>query len=454
MTQYYKVTGLTQLTNSQRRATAVGSNWYLAKLARNLQDQGTGTRAKNAREDAARTLSSLGIHESLHADFAKWMTDLKGELPSIERLQTDSMAGAYGLAVRRLTDRIIQDPYKVDRAALSNTPVLGLAFQMMSFNYQFQRNILTPLLEGIQHSYGRAKMEAVRGGASGLSATAQGIVMAGGSAVHAAAMAGTVVAAGLMTTSLRQLLFAPDQWKQHEEDGTLFEYLRDLTMQRAGFNGTLDPIIQLGTNLKYNADISSLIDGAALNWVSHNAHDILQPFLTTNDSPNSNTRIWNATRGAFNLIGVPLAAGGLTAIGNFGGPISKIAAGSLLQYGTSPGAVAGLTDIAVGSEKGAKRDTGEDELGSPEGGLSGTEEEAAPAEGGGLLGLPPAVATILDDLLVPAWKVGGPIVAGLPGSVKAGAVGAAALYGGSRYLKATEGFVPGTAPERKQNTAR
>jgi hypothetical protein len=62
-----------------------------------------------------------------------------------------------------------------------------------------------------------------------------------------------------VTTTLRQLLFAPDQWKKHEEEGTLLEYLRDLAMQRAGLNGTLDPIIQMATNLRYNADITSLM---------------------------------------------------------------------------------------------------------------------------------------------------------------------------------------------------
>ena len=456
MTMYYKVTGLTQLTNSQRTGAAAANNWFLGKLARDYLDIGTSTRRENARDNAERWFNELGINPTNHEAFAKWMTDLEGNLPTIERLQTDDMASAYGLAIRRLTDRVIQDPYKIDRAAFSNVPLLGLAFQMMSFNYQFQRNVLNPLWAGIEHSYGRAKLRAQDKGAGSVAATGQGILAAGGAATHAAAMAGTVIGAGLMTTALRQLLFAPDQWKQHEADGDLEDYLLNLTFQRSGLNGTLDPIIQLFSNLRYNADVTSLIGGATPHWIGRNAQDIIQPFVTTNDSLNSNTRIFNATRGAYNLFGVPLMATGLTMAGNIGGPISKLVAGGLLQYGTSPGAAAGATEAIVGSPKGAKREK-ETADGLPklpelpelpelpglpqpgEGGIAG-------GGGGGLIPW-----GLVDDFVVPAWRYGGPVVGGLPRTVKGAAVAAGALYGGSKYLEATEPFRGQPAPEPKKS---
>ena len=118
---------------------------------------------------------------------------------------------------------------------------------------------------------------------------------------------------------MRQYLFAPDQWQKHEDDGDLGGYLTDLAMQRSGLNGTLDPIIQMFTNMRYDANMSSLLEGASINWLAKNAQDVISPFVMANDSPNTNTRYFNAARGAFNLVGVPAAAFGLTKLGAVGG---------------------------------------------------------------------------------------------------------------------------------------
>ena len=455
MTNYYRITGLTQLTNSQRAGAASAGNWFIAKLARDYQDPGTSTRRTNARDNASRWFNELGVPEHMHDEFAQWMTDLGGKLPDIKQLQTDPMRTAYGNAIYNLTDRLIQDPYKVDRATLSSVPVIGLAYQLMSFNYQFQRNVLNPLWSGIEHSFGRAKLAAEAGGAGRIGATASGLTAAGGQLAHSAAMASAVLGAGLITTALRQYLFAPDQWEKHAEDGTLEDYLINLTFQRSGLNGTLDPIIQVFTNLRYNADLTSLMDGASMNWFSKNAQDVIQPFVTTNDSPNTNTRLFNQARGAFNLIGVPAAAYGLTMLGAAGGPITRAIAGGALQYGTSPGSAAGFAEFAVGSPKGAERfdaGAGSGDLpglpglpklpGVPGFGKGGP-EEAEPGGGfqGGAWGL-------VDDIAIPAWRYGSGVLGSLPRTVKAGAVGAAALYGGSQYLEATEPFRGQPGPEK------
>ena len=70
MTQYYRITGLTQLTNSQRIAATAASNGFLAKLSRDYQ----GTNAA-AKDTATRWFRELGLNDPIHAEFAKWMTD-------------------------------------------------------------------------------------------------------------------------------------------------------------------------------------------------------------------------------------------------------------------------------------------------------------------------------------------------------------------------------------------
>jgi hypothetical protein len=458
MGQYYRVTGLTQLTNSQRTANAAANNWFLAKLARDYQDQSAG--GKRTRDDATRWFNELGLHQSIHDEFAQWMTDLGGGMPDLKTLQTDPMKGAYGLAVRRLTDRSIQEPYKVDRAIQSSTPIIGLAFQLMSFNYQFARNVLNPAWGRVEHAYGQAKLEAQQAGAGRLAATAKGLAMGGGAASHAAAMAGTMIGVGLITTAMRQYLFAPDQWQKHADDGDLGDYLLGLTLQRSGLNGTLDPILQVFTNLRYNADLSSLLDGASMNWFSKNAMDIIQPMLTTNDSPNTNTRYFNQARGAFNLIGVPAAAYGLTALGTLGGPITRALAGAALQFGTSPGAAAKVAEIAAGP-KGAEpagKAAGLKELKGLKG-LQGLRELGAPATergsggtGAGTGGLIPW--GLVDDIALPAWRYGGPMVTRLPFPVKAVGLGTGAIAGGMSYLEKTAPFRGQPAPPPKGQSPR
>jgi hypothetical protein len=429
MTQYYRITGLTQLTNSQRIAATAASNGFLAKLSRDYQ----GTNA-TAKDTATRWFRELGLNDPIHGDFTKWMTDFEGGRPTVRQLQTDPMAGAYSLATRRLTDRTIQDPYKVDRAAMSSTPFVGLAFQLMSFNYQFQRNVLQPAMDNIAHAYKQ-----------------RGMLAAGGSAVHAAAMAGTMVAAGILTTALRQYLFAPDQWQKQADEGNLGSYLIDLAMQRSGLNGTLDPLIQLGSHLRYEGSVGSLLEGASLNWMAKNAQDVINPFVMANDSPNTNTRYFNAARGAFNLVGVPAAAYALTTLGGVGGAAAKVAAGAALQFGTSPGAAAAFAG-AVAGEKGAQLPKETDgklpELpglaGLPslpsEGGDDGKGEAkgkgAAQDASGGVI--PWGLA---DDVAKPAWQVLGEpaatALARVPGPLKVlGGLGAAA-YGAKSFLDTT-----------------
>lgn len=452
MTQYYRVTGLTQLTNSQRVGGVAGSNWFLAKLARDFKSNDTG-----AKEYAARWLRELGLPERIHDDFSQWMLDLNGGRPGLDQLKNDPMGSAYGLAVGRLVDRIIQDPYKIDRAAASNFPVVGLAFQLMSFNYSFQHNVLNPLWDTIEHSYGQARLASEARGSGPTAARIKGYTAAGGTMMHSAAMVGTVLGAGLLVNAIRQAIFAPDQWEAHIEKDDVPSWLLDLTFQRSGLNGTMDPIIQLYSHLRYDADISSLMQGASPNWIAKNLQDVIQPYVRTNDSPNTNTIYYNQARGAFNLIGVPAAAIGLTMVGGVGGPFAKLAAGAALQLGTSPYAVGKYAETAAGGPKGTKA-TPQPKPGQlpslpglPE--LPGLPKLPGPGQG------PAAGADtsgsavpwgLLDDVAIPAWRYGQGVASKVPGPLKALAAAGALGYAVNDYLGKTEPYRETTRRQEEQ----
>ena len=447
MTKFYRVTGLTQVTNAQRTASAAANNWFLAKLSRDYVNQDGDKNAKHAREDATRWFNELGLKDvnNGHARFAKWMNDLGGEIPGTRELAKDPMLGAYSLAIRRLVDRSIQDPYKVDRAVTSSLPMIGLAFQLMSFNYQFQRNVLTPIWGSIEHNAGRAYLEARAAGGGKLGSAVQGLGAGGGTAAHALGAAGAMIGASVLTTLVRQSLFAPDQMQKHMDEGDLAEYILGLGMQRTGLNGTLDPFIQVFNNMRYDTDLSSLVNGAGINWFSHNAMDLIQPFVNANDSPNTNTRAYNQARAAYNLIGVPLASTLLSVLGDAGGPITRAISSAALQYGTAPAAADAFAATVAGPKgKDLAQSQGMGELPEMQGmsdpTAGGGEGEGRADKIGGSAFAPIGLA---DDIAIPAARYVGPIINRMPWQAKAGAVAAGLGYGAYKYLE-------GTAPFREE----
>jgi hypothetical protein len=445
MSQYYRTTGLTQVTNSGRTASAAAAHYLLAEMANDYRSTETGTFADHARDDAKRELSSLGIPPAFHDEFTKWLTAFGPDRPTSSQLMDDPMRGAYGLAIRRLADRAYQDPYKVDRAVMSGRPLYGLGYALMSFNYQFQRNVISPAWMRVEHSYGRAKLEALNAGQGKLRATARGLTFGGGTAAWGMGAAAALVGANMLTSLPRQWLFAKDEWDKHEADGDLWPWLLELGMTRSGLNGTLDPLMQAWSHVRYNADLSSLTDGAYVNFYLKNAQDLIMPSNdeTEDGTPaGTNTRNWKRARAAYNLIGVPGAAVALSALNNLvpGGPALRVATGGAMQYVTSPEFSGKVANWWAGW-KGVTADGGSGKGGLPTlpkagGGLpklpkpgAGGSDSASSSSGVGAAASP---LGLIDDIAIPLWqKVIAPVVNKVPTPLKAltlGAVVAGGLY--------------------------
>jgi hypothetical protein len=213
---------------------------------------------------------------------------------------------------------------------------------------------------------------------------------------------------------------------------------------RAGFNGPLDPAIQALTHSKYDVDVSSLYEGAGPNYFTKNATDVAAPFiLGQEDSPNSNTRLFNAWRGAFNLIGVPISAGFMTWAGNLGGPLTRFGAGLAMQKLTSPGMSTSFAGTMAG-DKGTKReDAGGGKIGGLQEmqGLSGLNELGAKPKGGaaGQGSSKPSPWGFLDDIMIPAWNKVGPALNYVPFWGKAAGLG---VGGGIAAYKAYQAGAP------------
>ena len=447
MSMFYRASFLTQLTTSQRRAAVGTADWLLRKWAKDLRSTDKGAAADARRDDAQRMFSELGITtqgNNLRDQFANWMLSYDGPVPSTELIHSE-FRGVYGLAMRRLVDRMIQNPYKIDRPAISGVPMLNLAVQLMSFNYTYQKNILEPFFHRMGHAwtrgYQRSYEQAKGAGAGDFGAKARGY--AGGARgfsrtfARSAIIAAATIFAGLISSLPRQALFSPDQWKQHVKDDDLGTWLLGLAISRSGIGGTLDPIGQVYNNLRWDSDLSKLFNGATPGLVLQNLQNLIQPLISNAQSPNTNTQYYNQARAFYNLLFVPAEVLSLTLMNAAGGPVGKAITGSAMQYFTSPAAANWFAKTLTGPQGSTLSEAADDEGLSADAGadLPSTDEleepDGKPSQPGGR---PPGDTGLIplsmwDDIAIPLFRALEKPWMLMPGYAKAGAAAvAAALY--------------------------
>ena len=455
MTAFYKASFLTQLTTAQRRASVGTSDWLLRKWSRDLLSKDTDDRAADRRDDAERMFKELGITtqgNNLRDQFANWILSHDGPVPAAE-LQSSEFRGVYGMAVRRLVDRMVQSPYKIDRPQLSGTPILGLVTQLMSFNYAYVKNILEPMTHRVGHAWSRGYQRgydrAKAGGAGDFGAKASGFAGGARGFSRAAIAAGVTVAATILASMItsvpRQYIFDHDNWEKHEKTGDLGTWLLGLGVSRSGISGTFDPLTQVFDNLRYQSDLSSLFEGATPAYLLRNIKDLIMPWAGQTDSPNSNTAYNNQARAFYNLIMQPLEVIGLTMMNAAGGPATQGVTSAAMQFLTSPQMANAFANFMTGpkgtsltvSGGGADDEAGaglppDEALGGVPG-LEGEQPDGKPIQpGGGPQGNAAGNAALglADDFAAPFFKAMQKPWSVLPGPAKFAVAGImTALYG-------------------------
>jgi hypothetical protein len=446
MGQFYRATFLTQITTSQRRAAVGTADWLLHKWSRDLTSTEKGNKAADRKAEAERMFRELGLTSqgnNLRDQFVNWILSHDGPVP-ISELGTSEFRGVYGLAIRRLVDRMIQSPYKIDRPQTSGTPWLSLATQLMSFNYSYMNNIFDPFMHRLGRSYSRGYErgydKAKTGGAGDFGAKFRGFTGGAGAfnrtLATSAIIVGLTIFANLLTSTPRQYLFSKDQWDQHVKNGDLGSWLLGVAISRSGIGGTLDPIGQVFDHFRWASDLSTLYQGATPGHILRNLKDLIMPLVGQAESPNSNTQYYNQARAFYNLIMVPLEVLGLTMMNASGAPVTQASTSGLMQWLTSPEAANRFAAILAGPKGSEKPKAVSDDTDDAGADLPSTEgldmPEGKPRQPGGAASssLPQVPLGILDDVAVPlvkvleqAWKV-------TPGYAKLAApVIAVALYG-------------------------
>ena len=431
--QYYRTIGLTQLTNSIRRAVMGSLDWYLRQhVAAGFLDSRQTPQGAKARWRAGRLLNELGIPPAYQNDFAQWMLANDG-LPSIEALQNNpQMHPLYSLAMRRLVDWSSQDPYKADRPLLAENEWGRLVMQFTAYAYGFQRNVIDATQRRLEAEKEYGAEQAAQAGRGKWGQWGAGWKQAlGASGPYVSGLA-LLAFTTMLATLASESIFSYSKFQEKLKDGSLTDWLTSLAFSRSGLTGTLDMPSQWFTSLRYMASIAASMEGGSVNYAAQNIEAMLRGMALFFDpnTPETNTRAHEATKAVYNLFGIPLLAFMAMKLSAGGGPVLSPLAMILLQLGSTTQAGESSADILTGY-KGVKLPslgTGDLSAGFDSGAMPEDKSLSAGFESGamteGQAEAPKTPAGInkavlwLDDIIAPVWKAVGPLVSGTPAKVK------------------------------------
>lgn len=291
MNRYFRMTGLEQLTTAQRVVAVAGAQAYLRRQAINLTNG--GKRTKSAQD----FLSELGIDGKNAEGFSKWLLQQADGKPTSASVKDD---GAYGTMYRTAMHRFIRqtnmDPNTSTRPAWANDPYKSLMFQLNSYTWAFQKNVLNRAGAGI-----------VKG------LTGKGYTMQDRMAFLAPAMMLPVLyAIQSGVGEVRDNVFADPTAKPKDDTEKVMRNL-----DRAGAFGQASPLMNFITGVRYERDLASSFAGPALG-------NLLRPIETAikatgdRNSPNTNTRERALAKDIYRGFVFPVVAGAMVAAAPMG----------------------------------------------------------------------------------------------------------------------------------------
>lgn len=385
MSNAYRRSGLTYITNANKVGAIASADAALKIWGKQIINQRRGSLF-----DPHGELRELGIPNSEHADFAKWVTS-RDEMPSLDEMTQTPMGQRWAEAVQRFVEKTVIEPIASEKARGANSALGRWIYGLQSYNFGFQRAVLNPFFNRwfTTMAYERGRLGKVQGTLSGTAKWAG----------YAATSLAGMMAIQLPTTMLRQLLFDTDRTNQWLEDGTYIENIMALAFSRIGLGGVADPLINAISHVRYEHEISSLALGAQANVFAESLQDIIGWATGGGGSAETNISEYRMLRGLYTLIGMPVAATAAAALP--GGPRASYLLSLLGQYGTSMTASDQFARSIAGpkgeSSKPLTREQQQQRYYHPQPKQKQGSEAGAGSLASGLLG-------IADDFAVPALR--------------------------------------------------
>lgn len=143
--KFFRMTGLQQFTDANRVAAMNIGGRFMYRLSKDILD-------KTSHETMAKSLlAELGVPDNKVADFAKWANDRwesgAGKGPNVSDVLEGGEHGvSYRTALQRFIDQTVMHPTGSTRPRYANHPTGSIFYNLMSFTYAFQKNVLNRAL--------------------------------------------------------------------------------------------------------------------------------------------------------------------------------------------------------------------------------------------------------------------------------------------------------------------
>lgn len=310
LSNFFRKTMLTPLTNSQRVKILALTYRHLVALNEEMKDSETSATRK---AQIKRFVSEWGVSEKLTPAFLKWIEKQDG-FPSQDALKSP-LGRLFLDVVWNINKRTIQDPKREDKPYYSSSPAGRIVWAITAFNFAFYSNVTKAIYKRlkttreIDGNYEMAKMA--------------------GKVVSAYA---TLFAATLFYQTLRVAIMDREKWKELSKKDELMPYILNRALDNTGIYGPVFSLLNnLVTGVKYSKDIATSFSGAHLSAYFDFMGKMIS--LAFNNSANTNTAEYAAAKSTFKTIIGTYIAWVLSKAP--GGPVLGPAAGVGIMFATS-----------------------------------------------------------------------------------------------------------------------
>lgn len=299
-TRIFYNTGLVALTRAQQGQMVGTAHAFLDCMSGWVIEgaqAAPGSRAHIRRADAIARLEEYGVSDP--DAFAHRVRSFASLPKPADFTDGDPFTQDWTTAVDRFIKGSIQSPTVMSRPEAASSAFGRLAYGIMSFNYEFYRNIIKGSAIRVGRQYERRRDIALEVGDGKVTANAKAAVaiapqIAGGLLASAA----TLVAGQLLVSTIRMFLFDQEKWKELDEEDKLADHLVPTAIGRT-FATPLDPIVQAYTGWKYNGSMLSNLAGPAPSNIVQQIDTIAK--ASVRNSEKTNTAEYNRAKALYRL---------------------------------------------------------------------------------------------------------------------------------------------------------
>lgn len=297
-TNYFRHIGLTQFTEANRVAAMQGGMVFLRRLANDIVTNSpyAGMSRNLLSELGIGQATAKGANGDPVEGFARWVMD-RDKQPNIsDLLEGGDMGRLYHTALGRFLAQTVMHPTGATRPRYAQHPLGSLFYNLMSFIYAFQKNVLNRV--------GAMTKDAVDP-KSGLSAAERMRYLA------PLGMLVPLVAVQYGLGEIRDVIF-PDPARAGQQPKSEWDKIMT-AVSRSGLTGISDPLINTFGSLRYQRDPAIALAGPIYGTPLQVMSDV-GGLMGERNSPNTNTQERKAARDAYDLAVKPALIAATTAV--------------------------------------------------------------------------------------------------------------------------------------------